>query len=118
MKKTKILFAIWGVVVVIVIGLLTTLGFILKNRTETYRVLEEKIIDSAKDYAYYHVFFDPEDSEVTVTSEELIELGFLDNLEVNDDVCTGYVVIKNENVKEYEGYITCGKYTTKGYQEK
>lgn len=118
MKKTKILFAIWAVIVVIVIGLLTTLGFILKNRYETYHVLEEKIIESAREYAFHHVFFDPEDSEVVVTSEELIELGFLDNLEVNDDECTGYVVIRNEDVKEYDGYITCSVYTTKGYEKK
>ncbi len=118
MKRTKILFAIWGVIVVIVIGLLTTLGFILKNRYETYHVLEEKIIESAKDYAFEHVFFDPEDSEVTVTSEELIHLDYLDNLEVNDDVCSGYVVIRNEDVKEYDAYITCSVYTTKGYEKK
>lgn len=118
MKKTKILFAIWGVVVVIVIGLLTTLGFILKNRYETYQVLEEKIVESAKEYASHHVFFDPEDSEVVVTSEELVELGFLDNLEINDDECSGYVVIRNEDVKEYDAYITCSRYTTTGYEKK
>ena len=34
MKKTKVLFVIWGVLVLIIIGLLTTMGFILRNRYE------------------------------------------------------------------------------------
>ena len=31
---------------------------------------------------------------------------------------TGYVVIRNEDVKEYDAYITCSVYTTKGYEKK
>ena len=116
LKKTKILFAIWAVIVVIIIGLLTALGFVIKNKYEKYSVLEEKLIESAKDYAYDHVFFDPEDSYVIVTSLELVELGYLDELKLEDDECSGYVIIRNEEVKEYEAYITCQAYTTDVYK--
>ena len=33
------------------------------------------------------------------------------------DECSGYVIIRNEEVKEYEAYITCQAYTTKDYGE-
>ena len=63
------------------------------------------------------MFFDPEDSYVIVTSLELVELGYLDELKLEDDECSGYVIIRNEEVKEYEAYITCQAYTTKDYGE-
>ena len=113
MKKTKILFAIWAIIVVIIIALLTALGFILDNRYEKYRTLEEKLETSAREYAMDNVLLNEEDGEYIVTSEELIEAGYLDNLEVDDNVCTGYVV-----VYQYEAYITCRQYTTKNYDEK
>ena len=93
MKKTKILFAIWAIIVVIIIALLTALGFILDNRYEKYRTLEEKLETSAREYAMDNVLLNEEDGEYIVTSEELIEAGYLDNLEVDDNVCTGYVVV-------------------------
>ena len=55
MKKTKILFAIWAIIVVIIIALLTALGFILDNRYEKYRTLEEKLETSAREYAMDNV---------------------------------------------------------------
>lgn len=114
MKKTKILFAIWAIIVVIVIGLLTALGFILNNRYEKYKVLEDKLLESAKEYAHKELLLE-EAREVVVTSDELIEEEYLDNLDVEDDVCEGYVVIINEDPYQYEAYISCEYYKTSGY---
>lgn len=118
MKKTKILFVIWAIIVVIIIALLTALGFILDNRYEKYRTLEEKLETSAKKYAEDNVLLDEDDREYIVTSLELIESGYLDNLEIDDNVCTGYVVIQNDGAYQYEAYISCKQYTTKNYEDK
>ena len=118
MKKTKILFAIWAIIVVIIIALLTALGFILDNRYEKYRTLEEKLETSAREYAEDNVLLDEDDGEYIVTSLELIKAGYLDNLEIDDNVCTGYVVIQNDGAYQYEAYISCKQYTTKNYEDK
>ena len=118
MKKTKILFAIWAVIVVIIIALLTVMGFILDNRYEKYRNLDEKLEISAKKYAEDNVLLDEDDGEYIVTSLELIKAGYLDNLEIDDNVCTGYVVIQNDGAYQYEAYISCKQYTTKNYEDK
>ena len=34
MRKTKILFIIWAILVIVIVGLLTTMGFILENKNE------------------------------------------------------------------------------------
>ena len=115
MKKTKILFVIWAIIVLIIIGLLTTLGFILENRYEKYHDLEEKLIQVANEYAYDHLFLE-EGEQKYVDAQELVLFNYLDSLEVEDDVCTGYVVIDRENVYLIEAYISCDDYTTDGYQ--
>lgn len=116
MKKTKILFVIWAILVVIIIGLLTTMGFILNSKYEKYHEFEQKMIESATLYAQDHAFFE-EDPEFVVTSDQLIELNYLDELSTDDDVCEGYVIIHNDAVYEYEPFIRCNEYTTKNYQE-
>lgn len=118
MKKTKILFAIWAVIVVIIIALLTVMGFILDNRYEKYQALEEKLETSAREYAEDNILLSEEDGEYIVTSLELIKAGYLDNLEIDDNVCTGYVVIQNDGAYQYEAYISCKQYITKNYEDK
>ena len=115
MKKTKILFALWAILVVIIIILLTVLGFVLENRYEKYKELEDKLVESAVEYAHSEILL--EEGEFIVTTEKLIELGFLDSLEVDDDSCSGYVIITNDGTYEYAPYITCKGYTTRDFKE-
>lgn len=116
MKKTKILFIIWAIIVIIIVGLLTTMGFILKNRTIKYEKLESKLVESAEKYAYDKALLD-EGEEMKITSEELILLKYLDSLEIDKDSCKGYVIIKNDGGYKYEPFISCHVYTTMNYEE-
>lgn len=116
--KNKKLFVVWGVLVVLIVGGLTTLGFLIEARDENYVQVEEKLLDSAKKYVDGKFLY-PTDGEVLkVTKEEMIENGFLDELKYEDDTCTGYVTIKLDGVYKYKAYIKCSKYTTKGYESK
>lgn len=118
MKKTKVLFVIWGIIVIVVIGLLTTLGFMLRNKNSDYEVIENKLLDGAKKYVDYKFLY-PEGKEVLkVNSSDIINTEFLDELKVQDDTCTGYVNVYKDGVYKYKVYIKCKNYTTKGYTEK
>ncbi len=115
MKKTNILFIIWGILVIIVIGLLTALGFMIKNQNKDYEKLEDKLLDSTKKYVDTNFLYPEGNDTLKVTSSELIEKNFLDELKVNNDKCTGYVKVYNDGVYQYKVYIKCSNYTTKGY---
>lgn len=115
MKKTKILFIIWGIIVLIIIGLLTALGFILESRYEKYKDLEDKLVESAKEYAHSEILL--EQGEFIVTTEELIKLGYMDSLEIDDDTCSGYIIIINDGTYKFAPYITCRAYTTRNFEK-
>ncbi len=120
MKNYK-LFIVWGVIVIIVIGLLTTLGFMLKKTQSEYDDVEKKLVNSASGYVEYKFLYSTIDKNgsIKITSKELMENGFLteEDLVKNDDKCVGYVVVSKKNVYNYKSYIKCGEYTTSGYSK-
>ena len=117
MRKTKILFVIWAVIVVIVIGLLTTLGFMLRGVNKEYRSLEEKLQMSAEKYTSDNFMYPDQGGSLKITSEELIEKNYLDELKKDKDVCQGYVEVTTDKFVKYKAFIKCDKYTTEGYKK-
>ena len=118
MKKTNILFIIWGLIVITVVILLTVLGFMIKNVKSNYKKTESTLRLSAEKYTATNFEYPQEGHEVKITKKEIMDAGYLEkDLKVNEDVCDGYVIVKTNQVVEYEAFIKCGKYTTKGYQE-
>lgn len=74
-----------------------------------YDRLENKIVIAAKMYVKNVDYTD------LVTADELKDLGYLDSFyDFNGDKCTGYVLINNE----YNPYIKCKRYKTRGYSLK
>lgn len=119
MKKNNILFVIWGVIVIILVGLLTAMGFMLKGKNEKYEKVEERLKEATSSYVD-HNFLYPEDNEkLKILSKDLIDNDFLklEELKVDNDVCTGYVILTKDMVYEYDAFIKCNNYTTKGYQK-
>ncbi len=117
MKKTKILFIIWGVLVVVILGLLTTLGFMLKKTNKEYRYLEDTLKVSGEKYSSDNFIYPPEGEKIIISKDTLIKEGYLEKLEYNNDVCDGYVEVSKNNVALYKAFIKCNKYTTKGYKK-
>lgn len=121
MKNSK-LFVVWGIIVVVIIGLLTTLGFMLKKAQNKYADVEKKLGSSASGYIEYKFLYSTIDKNgsIKITSEELINNGFLteEELTKDNDKCEGYVVVTKKNVYEYKNYIKCGEYKTAGYEDK
>jgi len=117
MKNNKA-FIIWSIVVVLIVIMLTILGFVLKNKTSKYTPVEEKLEEKAKQYVD-KLFLYPEHKgeRIKITSEEMIEEGILDELKIENDTCTGYVIVTNNDVYKYNTYIKCTNYTTSGYDK-
>lgn len=120
MKNSK-LFVVWSIIVVIIIGLLTTLGFMLKKVQNKYADIEKKLENTASGYVEYKFLYSTIDKNgsIKITSEELIENGLLteEELSKEDDKCVGYVVVTKKDVYKYKSYIKCGEYKSAGYDK-
>lgn len=109
---------VWGLLIVALFSLLTIFGFIYKNKTGNYKRLEDKIIEAEKRYVDEKFLYPQDEKKVVITVKELIEAGYLDNLDIENDNCEGYAeVYKVNSVFEYKGFIKCNKYQTKGYEK-
>lgn len=119
MKKNNLLFVIWGVIVVILVALLTTMGFMLKGKNEDYEKIEKRLKEAASSYVDHNFLYPEGDEKLKILSKDLIDNGFLkyEELKVNNDVCTGYVILSKDMVYEYDVFIKCNNYTTKGYKK-
>ncbi len=118
MNKIQKFGIVWGVIVVIIFGLLIAFGFLYKNKSKDYKELEKKLVEAEKKYADAHFAY-PDTGDILKTdSKTLIEEGFLDNLKVNDEECVGYAIVSHTStVFDYKGYVSCNNYKTKGYEK-
>lgn len=113
MKK---MYYIWGIVVLLIFVFLTLFGFMYKDKSNVYKELELKIVEAEKKYIDSRFLYPTDEKEFKVNVKTLIDNGFLDNIDINNDTCEGYASIKkNGAVYEYYGYISCKNYKTKGY---
>ena len=118
MKKMNVYLIIWGIIIVIIVALLTTFGFLYKDKTKVYKDLERKIVEAEKKYVDAKFLYPQADQVLKNTAEELKEEKYLDNSKVNDEECTGYVeVYLDGTIYTYKSYIKCDNYETKGYEE-
>lgn len=112
MKKSTLLMILWGIVVVILIGLLTTMGFIVGRRSKDYKELEEKIALKVKNS---NIDLNRLNSEgLIITKEEMLDLNIIDtnDMTVKNDNCDGYVKITYDKVYKYKTYLKCSRYNT------
>lgn len=117
MKKMKLLYIIWGVLVIALVAVLTYIGFQYKNKIKPYKDMENKLIETAKKYVELNFMY-PENGEIIVIKgEDLIKDKLIDDIIVSEKACEGYVTVSYNGVYNYKGYIKCETYTTKGYQK-
>ena len=111
MKKIMI---IWGVVAVILVAGLTTLGFKIKAQNKPYRDLEQEL----EKQAIALIGEKPSLAGIKkVTLEDFANNNYEINMNVNNDKCDGYVMVEQSmSFYKYTAYIKCGKYTTHGYK--
>ncbi len=117
MNKTKILFTLWFIIVVMILGLLTTIGFMYKKLDKEYQKLETKLLTSGENYSNANSYYPEDNLELIITKDELVSSSYLDELKVKNDVCDGYVLVTKEDVYHYKAYIKCKNYETDGYKD-
>lgn len=82
------------------------------NKKQYYLNYEDKMIDAAKRYIEFNKY-ESFSNDVIITLNSLISSGFIEKLYDNGEVCSGYVVIKENNGNiDIEKYLECPNYVT------
>ena len=122
MKKIKVLYCIWAIIVIAIISLLTLIGYKYKENTNKYKKAENNFVKYVKIYADEKFIYPDEGESIKVKLEDLQKDGKVrvslvcDNAgDVTCEKCDGYVKITKKGVYKYKAYIKCENYTTKGY---
>ncbi len=116
MKKVSKYYIAWAVMVIIIFALLTTFGFIYKNKSNDYKKLEQNIIEATQKYVDNKFLYPDKNKSIKITIKELQENNFIGILKKGEDECTGYAIVKSSGTAyDYKGYIKCPQYQTKGY---
>lgn len=102
----------WMFIAVVLFGSLLTIGIVNTKKYEPYKVLESDLVEAAKGY------IELTDKKITnkktkITETDLENKNILPNMEVDGDLCSGYVNVSNTiNGLEYQAMIKCDKYET------
>ena len=103
-------------IVLLILGFVIYFGFNVINKNNDYKTLEDNMETLVSKYLGQYIEEYPKNGEKKLKITDVINQGYEINMKVNDDVCDGYVMVKKVSIAyEYDGYIKCGNYTTKGY---
>ena len=115
----KNIYFIWVFIIVLILGTVTFLGLNITKRNEKYRNLESDMESIVGKYLGEHLNEYPKSGSKRFELSYIIEQGYNIDLNVNNDICDGYVMVSKESVSySYDAYIKCNDYVTKGYAEK
>ena len=114
MRKLKYVAFLWTIVLITLLVVLTFVGKKYLKTLEPYERLENKLASVTENYVKNELDLDK--GKIIVKLNELQDTNYIDKLETKNDSCTGYVVVKYKNDKEYKAYIKCKEYQTKGYE--
>lgn len=115
MKKISV---VWGIILFLMVAFLTAIGFLYKHKASEYKKLEENLVNAAEKYVEFKFLYPDEKQSIKISLEEMQNAEFIEELKKDDDVCDGYVILEHDGfVYQYKGYVSCSKYTTKGYEK-
>lgn len=117
MKELRRISIIWGLLLFLIFSALTFFGLKWKKKTEPYLKLEETLVEKTKSYYETNHSYPNKDEEVKITYNELKEHDVYNELKNNEDECDGYVLVTNNGVINYKGFIKCNNYTSKNYDK-
>ncbi|MBE6160822.1 MAG: hypothetical protein E7158_01190 [Firmicutes bacterium] len=118
MDKMKKIWVIWIFLAIVLIGGLTSIGFIYKNKSKKYKLLEKKLVEITKKYTATDFKYPVNNEKILIKYEELKSAGLIEKLEVDNKKCNGYVILSNKDVINYKAYIDCDVYKTHGFDSK
>ena len=107
--RYNVVFTIWIIIVVIIFGLLCTLGFIYKNKVEKYKEYEETLVSLTQTYLKDENKFPDKNKDIDVTINTLIKKGYIDKNNIVSE-CSGSILVKHKKQMEYIPKIKCKYY--------
>ncbi len=115
MKKKNILIIS---VVILLLAVVLFVGYIIFFKDKEYKTLENNMEDVVSKYLGQYIGEYPENGEKKIFITDVIKKGYEIDMNANGEKCAGYVVVKKVSFAyEYDGYIKCDNYTTKGYED-
>ncbi len=118
LKHMRRVSIIWGLLLVLIFGLLTTFGIIFNKKNKLYTDMEKDLEEATKKYVERSFSYPKDKEELKVTYTELKDSKLIEELKVEKEPCDGYVIVKkNDLVYKYKGYVKCPDYKTKNYEE-
>lgn len=116
MDRMKRMSIIWGIIVVMIIGCLTFIGFTYNHKLKDYKKFEDKLVKASEQYVEMDFLYPDGDDKLKVKMDDLVKKELLKETKVNGNSCKGYVIVwKNGLVYKFDPYIDCGTYKTEGY---
>lgn len=110
--RNRVLFIIWFIVVVIIFGLLSALGFIYKGKVDSYNKYEEKLVCASKIYIKDNNLVPKEGKTVKVSIDDLIEAKLIKKKDTIKE-CKGYIEVERRKLINYYPKLKCKYYKSK-----
>ncbi len=116
LKQMRKISFIWGFFLVSLVVILTVFCVIYKYKSNDYKKLEENLVEASKKYVDAKFLYPEGSNQLRVSFSEMKEYGVITDLKKEDQECDGYVIVShNGTVFDYDGYVKCPNYETKGY---
>lgn len=117
LKRMKIISIIWGMFLVTLFIIVTIFAVKFKSNSKKYLELGEFFSSKAKEYVEDNNFYPEKDKILKISKSDLIDNEYLEELEVDEDICEGFVIVSNEENYEYKAYLKCDKYISAKYEK-
>ena len=118
MKQMRTISILWGSLLVIALGVLTFIGFQIKERDLDYKELEETLTDGAEKYVEAYSTYPKGEDKLKISFEDLIKYDIIDKSKLDKKKCSdAYVLVYQKAlVYHFDSYLKCQNYTTKNYK--
>ena len=113
------IICIWVVVVLLIVGFVFLSSQNNKMMSE-YAAIENAFNVSALDYVKTNGIYPVKTNPLKLSSDAMINLGYLYESDITDKTCYGYSLIyfdDKDNDYHIKSYLNCKKYITEGYSK-
>ena len=117
LKRMKVISIIWGMFLVTLFIIVTIFAFKFKSNSKKYLELGNYFSSKAQEYIEDKNTYPEKNENVKVSKSDLIDNNYLEELEVDGDICEGFVIVSFKESYEYKAYLKCDKYKSAKYEK-
>ena len=115
----RYVIGIWAIVLFLIVGFVFLSSYNTKMMAE-YSAIEKSLDVAALDYVKTNNVYPVKSNPLKLSSDAMINLGYLYESDITDKTCYGYSLIyfdDKDNDYHIESYLNCKKYITEGYSK-